>query len=712
MKYFAFYCCLSAACLLAAFPVRCQESDWPQKLSSGEKKILLYEPHAEKLTGDTLQVRMAFAFYVNPEADPDFGVCRVKGKIITDRDHRKAQMVEMLITDIRFPEGKDSLAAIASDKEVRALVEHRSVIISIDELLTSLEQEEAQDQGIRNSPPEIIYRDHPAVLVLLDGEPKTRPVGKYGCQRVVNTPNLLLKSTESGRYYLSGANEWYESSDLSEGWTHCQKLPKVIKKTARELNPESGYSLPPAEEDLSAKTFNSDETEIILRKEPSELIVTKGPPDWRSIHDTQLKYAANTQEHLFLCTADNRFFLLISGRWFVSPSLGKGWEYVASDKLPPDFRRIPEEHVKSVVLPHVAGTAAAREAVSDTRIPQTAVIERKTASCSVSYDGEPEFQLIEGTGMSYAVNSTEPVIRIDTIYYVCENGVWFRGNTATGPWEAATSVPKDVRNIPPSCPVYPVRYVYIYGFTDEVIFTGYTPGYLGCYISGPTVVYGTGWYYPGWRGSYYHPYSCTYGFNMHYDPWWGWTCGYSWVLGGSDAWLFWYWSPMPALGWYHGWWGPYYRPPVYHYPSRDYYYGPRTRSIREISPRSSYNLYRQRTSGVSRLPETPKSIARPEPMRRSPNNVYADPGGDVIRKRGTDWERYNGSSWDRFNTSPRGPSGQPSVSPSIPEKLESERLRGQQRRDIYRQSGLIYFPIPVPAGKLPLPKGTIIQPRK
>jgi hypothetical protein len=60
---------------------------------------------------------------------------------------------------------------------------------------------------------------------------------------------------------------------------------------------------------------------------------------------------------------------------------------------------------------------------------------------------------------------------------------------------------------------------------------GYTPGYVGSYVYGGCVVYGTGWYYPSWYGSYYYPHHATWGFSVRYDPWYGWGVGVSWSNG-------------------------------------------------------------------------------------------------------------------------------------------------------------------------------------
>src|SRR6185503_3849105 len=101
----------------------------------------------------------------------------------------------------------------------------------------------------------------------------------------------------------------------------------------------------------------------------------------------------------------------------------------------------------------------------------------------VRYDGAPQFQPIEGTPLSYAVNTPTPVIQVDpNTYYSVENGVWFVSTSPGGPWVVATSVPAVIYSIPPSSPLFYVTYARVYGSTPDQVYVGYTPGYLGTVV--------------------------------------------------------------------------------------------------------------------------------------------------------------------------------------------------------------------------------------
>jgi hypothetical protein len=139
------------------------------------------------------------------------------------------------------------------------------------------------------------------------------------------------------------------------------------------------------------------------------------------------------------------------------------------------------------------------------------------------YDGDPKFEKISGTKVAYAVNTGAQVLEIGGRYYAVDNGVWFTSSSAKGPWVVADSVPEDeISKIPPSAPVYNTTHVHVYQSTPEVVYVGYTPGYLWSFPYYGVPFYGTGWYYPPYWGSVYYPRAPTWGFHVGYNPWTGW----------------------------------------------------------------------------------------------------------------------------------------------------------------------------------------------
>jgi len=101
----------------------------------------------------------------------------------------------------------------------------------------------------------------------------------------------------------------------------------------------------------------------------------------------------------------------------------------------------------------------------------------------------------------------------------------------------ADNIPAEIYSIPPSSPLYHDRYAYIYGATPDLVYVGYTPGYMGAYVSDGVVVFGTGWWYPGmFCGDFWCGWPWTWGFGFEFSYW-----------GGG-----WFWQPVGHYWWYHG----------------------------------------------------------------------------------------------------------------------------------------------------------------
>src|SRR6185369_13757744 len=295
---------------------------------------------------------------------------------------------------------------------------------------------------------------------------------------------------------------------------------------------------------------------IYVRQVPSELIVFKGQPDFVPIVGTQLLWASNTSSDVLINTANNNYYVLLSGRWFTGPSLTGPWTFVASNALPADFAKIPPQSSAGAVLPTVAGTPQAQEAVIENSIPQTATVPLKNGpTFTPQFDGPPQYAPIAGTSLKYVTNSHSPVIEVTpNEFYSVTAGVWFTSNALTGPWRIATSVPPAIYTIPPSSPIYYVTYVRIYEATPQVVYVGYTPGYLGTVVAPyGTIVYGTGYNYSPWIGNVWYAPPYTYGIAAApiYNPYVGFTYGFALGLA-TAAWMEPYWGGA----YYHpGYWG-------------------------------------------------------------------------------------------------------------------------------------------------------------
>ena len=176
------------------------------------------------------------------------------------------------------------------------------------------------------------------------------------------------------------------------------------------------------------------------------------------------------------------------------------------------------------MLASVPGTDQAAEAVLLAQIPQTARVNKKEAKApEVAFQGDPEFAAIEKTTVQRAVNTDKDVFKVGELFYMCYQGVWFVGKSATGPWEVASSVPDQIYQIPVSSPAHHVTYVTVEESDDDWVVYAAAAGYTGMMVAWGCTVWGSGWYYPPYYGyggfyPYYYRHFPTYGYSAWYNP--------------------------------------------------------------------------------------------------------------------------------------------------------------------------------------------------
>lgn len=648
------------------------DNPWPREIQTKKGTVVMYQPQPESLEGNIVTARSALAVELNDAEAPIFGVVWFKSRLDTDRDERTATLVDITVTQTRLQEQDEALA-----DQLKILLESEipkwGLTISMDRLLASLE---LRDQQIRTSnqistdAPVILFEPDPAVLILIDGEPRLKQEGGSKLMRVINTPFTIL--LDSKTYYLNAdAKTWYSASDLKGSWTVATLVPKEVAALAPQ---------PEESDDEDSDEEPGPPPKIIVATEPTELISSSGAPEYTPISGTELLYMSNTDSDVFLHLSNQQHYVLLAGRWYSANSMDGPWNYVAGEELPDDFAAIPEDSQMGTVLYAVPGTDLAIEAVLDAQIPQTATIERDKASLDVEYDGKPQFEAIEETTMSYAKNSPTPVIRTGTSYYAVDDAVWFVSSNATGPWVVATSVPDIIYTIPPTSPMYNVTYVRIYDYTPDVVYVGYSPGYTGTYVYNTTVVYGTGYYYPYWYGSYYYPRPATWGFHVRYNPYTGWNFGLSYSNGPFTFYIgrgSWYgggfWGPSRYHGYRHA-----YRHGYRHGARAGYRAGYRA-GQRNSGKQNMYNNQRNKARSTQQSPARNKASAAPSTGRA--NNVYSDRDGNVHRRNDQGgWEQKTKNGWEGSSQRSQMQTAQRPTSQPSSDNRSTSQIRTQQTK--------------------------------
>jgi len=541
------------ACLVCTLPISVASADggWPRILNTDGQAITVYQPQVTSWSGNTLTARCAVSVLPQGAAQPVFGTVVLTANTSVDKTAQTVSLANISVSQANFPTAPDQASIYAA--QVAGGAAQWAQNLSLKAVNANLAVTQAESAGgngvaVQNTPPAIIFSEASAILVLIDGQPALRPVANSSLLRAINTQALLLMDESSGLYYLRANNTWLSSRGITGPWAPVDTPPASLDAVLQQAETAGNVQLfsPPAD------ATGTPMPTVYVSTSPAELIITQGAPQFEPVPGTQLLHVTNSGSSIFMNVANQSYYIVISGRWFTSSALQGPWQFVPANQLPPDFANIPETAPSGVVLASVSGTPQAQEAVISSTIPQTATITRSTAA-QVPFDGDPQFLPIQGTGLSYAKNSSLPVIKVGSDeYYAVVNGVWFRAKTPAGPWVVADRVPDVIYTIPPSSPVYYATSVYVYGSTSDVVYVGYTPGYYGvCLAPEGVVVYGTGYIYPSyisdtvWIGP-----PLTYGFGAGFAC--GLATGFAFGLAVDHGW-----GCSPWWGPWHGGWGDY-----------------------------------------------------------------------------------------------------------------------------------------------------------
>ena len=527
-------------CEATAQPAPANVDPWPRVFALNSVTLRVYQPQVEKWEGNRLDFRAAVEATPSDGKTGSFGVIWGTARTEVNRAARLVTLEDLRLTRSNFP-------TLADKGEVyrRALEQQISGsarTIALDRLQASLAASgtvHAAGVPVQNDPPRIIVSNSPAILIPVSGQPVIKDVPDSRFERVINTRALIMRTRMDNTWYLHVYDGWLSSSAIMGPWSLATDTPFHIDDVAKKLAKHGEADLLDGGTAQPKPSLANGVPTIYVSEITAELLVFKGQPNFQPVNKTELLRATNTTADVFVDTSNNLFYALISGRWFSTPSLNNGpWQYVASNRLPADFKRIPPDSKAGVVLASVAGTPQAKEALIANTIPQTASVKRVGGPAfKPEIDGAPQWRSIKGASLQYVFNSETPIIQVpDGTLYALNAGVWFTAAMIDTPWSIATSVPAVIYTIPPSSALYYVTFVHVYGFTPEVVYVGYTPGYLGTVVEPDgVVVYGTGYDYTPWVGTVYYAAPDTYGVQAQpvYNP--GVDMAYGMALGLTTA---------------------------------------------------------------------------------------------------------------------------------------------------------------------------------
>jgi hypothetical protein len=672
------------AALVAADEPAAVDGVWPRTYElRGGGQVLLYQPQIASWDKQAKLVAFSAVSYRAATTEkPALGTIKLEADTKVALDERLVAFHKLRITEASFQTlPKEQTREIVGTIEQAIPADDR--VIALDRVLANLDKSQIVPktvEGIKADPPAIFFSKTPAVMVNVDSEPIWSPIRDNDLKYAVNTNWDLFQHVPSNTLYLRHEKSWLKATDVKGPWSPAGKLPPSFTKLPADDNWKDVKAVLPGTPIAAAAV-----PAVFVSFTPAELILTTGEPKYSPVPGTGLWWVANTESDVFRLGKAGSIYYLVAGRWFSAPDFVGPWTF-ATPSLPEDFKKIPLEHERSRVLASVPGTDQAVEAILLAQIPQTARVSKKELKApEVNFNGDPQFAAIEKTTVERAVNTDKDVFKVGGKFYMCHQGVWFTGPSASGPWEVASSVPQEIYSIPTSSPSHHVTYVTVEDDDDDewVTFAA-AAGYTGMMMAWGCMVWGSGYYYPpywGYGGAYpyYYGHFPTYGYSAHYNPWtgsYGRSAGVYGPYGGAGVGA----RYNPRTGTYArgaAAYGPYgARGAAHAYNPRTGAYGATRQgsnvygswgstAVQRGDDWAKTNRYTNRQTGTTtRTIRTDEGAAV---TRRGAGgggvavgeggNVYAGRDGNVYRREDSgSWQRYNNGDWssvDRPQASPR-----------------------------------------------------------
>jgi hypothetical protein len=627
---------------------------WPKQFEADGIVITIYAPEPEQFENNVLDARAAFSIFDGQKL-PIFGAMWFQCRVHTNTVDNEVYFTDIELVTADFP------SATASEIErlgklIAGQIPSWHFNSNLQRFYANVKVTEINAEysdALQYHPPKIFYSDTPSVLVYIDGDPiledfKTSALYQY----VVNTPHFIVHSSSDNQYYLKGAEWWYTSTDLYDGWRNIDAPPAAIEQLANQAQQFQ------TDARQAPSNHRHPPPRIVAVSEPAALVQTDGEPQIKQVHDNLFSITNSNDEIVFDSYTDH-YYILVSGRWYRTKNLKRGsWTFVAPDALPEVFAQIPPSSPLAHLRLSVAGTPEAARAALDNGIPQTAVVDRKKAKMTIQYDGDPVFELIDGTALRYAINTSGSVIQgADGKYYAVDQAIWFVSEKPIGPWLVADRYPTAVKNIPPRYPVFNMKFVNIYDSTEDIVFIGYTGGYVGAFLYRGVVFYGTGYRYKSWYGNIYIPGPSTYGNGARKKSKNGPNISFYAASG--------YGVPMMGVGFggypYGMGWGMGYggyamwNQAAY---NRYYYAGQSVKLYADEegpAPVDIRNIYKNRKEGIIATETVIRNkMMDPIILKDPQEDLYVDEDGKLYRQDATgSWYEQHGNEWVRSPANPR-----------------------------------------------------------
>src|SRR5580700_664249 len=128
-----------------------QQQDWPRSFTMDDGTVVkIYQPQPESFSNNILKSRWAISVLQPGKTDPVFGTFWSVANVETDRDGRRVVIQSAKVPNVKFPGQPDENFTNSMKTALEANLPATAGDLSLDELLSSLDQDLEQQKLSKN----------------------------------------------------------------------------------------------------------------------------------------------------------------------------------------------------------------------------------------------------------------------------------------------------------------------------------------------------------------------------------------------------------------------------------------------------------------------------------------------------------------------------------------------------------------------------------
>ena len=465
---------------------------WPQRIEGGGRTWTAFAPCFTAFDGSQVEFEQAIVRGDVPAGAPDpaaIGRVTVVASVQAGALPGELELSGFTIRSLAFagrPADDAERGALAEAIAGRAMSTTRRAITHD---MVVADARAATADGLGDDAPAFKVVRQRAVGLWIDGEPRMAPVAATGWRRCTNTPFILLQDPGGTLFVRLAADRWVASDSLGAGYAPAAPPPGDVVAALGSDPAPRGVAAGPADADPAPRPRTPPE--LLVFTEPTALLSIDGEPDLVDVAPG-VQWAPNASPLLLRTASPEAWWTIAAGRWFRADSLDGAWIRARPADLPPAFAQLPAGRAFLPARASVPHTPEAVAAVAATLERRGQSLSRADARCSARWNGAPAWQAVPGTMLRASVNASQPVVQVGQRFLCCDNAAWFSSDSPDGPWTLADGIPDAIASIPPASAAYPVTFVDVVASDDSSVTFAWSPGYLGTYVDGGAVVFGTG----------------------------------------------------------------------------------------------------------------------------------------------------------------------------------------------------------------------------